>query len=270
MQRFAVLAASVVALAGSASSIQSFDQKGTVETPRAPLDDGQPLDTPARIQLHGGTTVQSPIEQGGEVRRGTPDNAAGVARRHAGAALRVRATAALELQFEADTAWSPTATTPAGKPIDAPSEPVVVVTSGARVSHAISPDARLGLAIDVGGSSIPIHRSDTGAIDRDVAFLARVALVPSIRRGAVTLFGVAGASTTSHVQPTVSWISTEGDPGVNAETRGMAVVLAAGAAVDLSSQTRLTARVGDALSDDVRGGHFGPQLDVGLAVDLGP
>ncbi len=271
MLRIILLAAAVLALAGSASSIRSFDQEGTSAAPRAPIADGQPLETKARIQVHGGTVVGSTIEPGaGE--RVDPDasNQQAVSRRHAGAALQVRGGGGLDFQFDVDGAWSPTATTVSGGAIDAPDAAVVSVTTGARLASPISDDVRLGVAIDIGGTSMPIRRSDSGDVERAVAFVGRMALVPSYRSGIVTVFGTAGLTTETEVPPTVTWDELEeSDPGVTAGVSGMAMVVGAGATVDAGNGARITARIGDTFSDHVRGGRYGTQVDVGLSFDLG-
>jgi hypothetical protein len=145
---------------------------------------------------------------------------------------------------------------------------VVGATVGFRTAGEIGGRFRVGLAVDLGGTSVPVRRDSPDEVARATSLVARAALVPSVRLGDVTLYGVAGASTVTVVPRTVTWTSEDGDPGVQADAGGGAWVLAGGATVDVNRDVRLTARVGDAFSRDVPAGHYGPQLDVGLAFDL--
>lgn len=277
MTRLLVLAASVLALAGSASS--SFHQRGTVETPRAAEFDGQPMAGKARFSAHASTTASSALETPGVGRDITwDDNAAAVARNQAGGSLRIHGPGVADFNFEVDGAWSPTPAATSGAPIDAPRDAVVNVTTGLRIPVQVDEGVNVGLAIDIGASSVPIYRTDdvsddwssfrvTPDVVRDWSLLARVALVPSVRRGAVTLFGSAGLSTETTVPPVVTYDNGE-DPGAEAGVGGVAAVIAAGAAVDLGRGVRLSARVGDAFSEQVRGNQYGPQVDVGLSIDV--
>ncbi|HVV85993.1 MAG TPA: hypothetical protein VHE35_23195 [Kofleriaceae bacterium] len=271
MLRFLVLSAAVVALAGSASTAATFHQRGTVATPRAPIDDGQPMAGRARLEVHGASTPSSPLDGASGARvagTGLPDSAATVARDQAGGSLRVHGPGA-DLVFAVDGAWSPTATSLSRTPVDGPDRPVVDVTTGLRVSGALGDKLRLGVAIDVGATSVPIHRDQPDEASRDLAFLGRVALVPSLREGDVVLFGSAGISTEAEVPPAITYDSLDGDPGAQADTSGPAFVLGAGATVEAGSGTRLTARVDDAWSRQIATGHYGLQADLGLSIDLG-
>lgn len=268
--RIILLAAAVAALAGSASSTHSFDQRGTIATPRAAISDGQPLEAPYRIDLHGGATAESDNPAARMDGSGAHDgSAAAVARKQVGGALRARISKSADLGVQIDRSWSPAATTPAGTAIAAPDDAVIDVALGLRASTRLSPSARLGLAMDLGFSSVPIIRDDGATAARDEALLARLAVIPSVRRGAVTLFGSVGFATESEVPSTVIWTDPDPEPDVQANASGLALTLAAGATIDVGRGARLTARVGDAVSKAAAAGHYGPQVDVGLAFDLG-
>lgn len=264
MLRFALLAAAVLALAGSATDSYTFTQQGTVATPRTALHDGQPLDQSVRVEGHMTTTTSSAVENAAPRRDG--GSAAAVARNQAGGALRFKASELVDVGVEIDSAWSPTSVSRDGVPVAAPDEPVVGVAFAVRGStHPTAEGLRLGWALNLGGESSPIDRSG-GNLSRDEAFLFRAALVPSIKRGAVTFFGSFGLASESDVPSSVYVGGNEDDPGVQANATGAVFAAAAGATVDLGSGAHLSARIGDAFADDH---HYGPQVDVGLAFDLG-
>ena len=267
MLRVAVLATAVLALAGSASSVQKFDQQGTTATPRAPYDDGQAATGAARVEVHAGTTIVSAVDTDRPAGARVDGNAAAVTLHRAGGSARVHLAERVDLQLEGESAWGPTASTPTGASISAPDAAAISATAGLRIANPIDDRWGLGVAIDLGGTSVPIRRTDRGH-SRNVAPLGRIALVPSLRQGDVTFFGVAGASTEVAVPPEVIYDSVDGDPGVQADASGVALTLAAGATVDLHGGTKLTARVGDAWSARPHAGHYGPQVDVGLSFAL--
>ena len=268
--RIILLAAAVAALAGSASSSHSFEQRGTVATPRAASGDGQPLAAPYRVELHGGATAESTIADERADRSAASDgSAAAVTRKQMGAAVRARISKSADLGIEVDRSWSPTKTTPAGAAIDGPDDAVIDVALGLRASTRLSDGARLGFAMDLGFSSVPITRNDAAEAARAEALLARMAVIPSLRRGVVTWFGSVGFATESEVPSSVIWTDPDPEPDVQASASGLALTIAAGATIDVGGGARLTARVGDAVSKTAAAGHYGPQVDVGLAFDLG-
>jgi hypothetical protein len=271
MVRFALLAAAVLALAGSAQDSYTFRQRGTVAAPRAALHDGQPLDGRARIEGHAATVIGA--ERSPESTAPTSSSGAAVARKQAGGALRLKAGHAADFGLEIDSEWSPTSTTRDGVRVAAPEDHVVDVALAFRLSSKIgNPEdgMRLGWVVNVGGHSTPIVRGDSpiGDTDRDTTFLFRTAVVPSLRRGPVTFFGSLGMATESDVDASVLVTDSGDDPGVVADTSGAAFTLAAGARVDLGGGAHVTARVGDAFTSEDNG-HYGPQVDVGLGVDFG-
>lgn len=272
MLRLLLLAAAVLALAGSATTY-TFDQDGTVGAPRAAVHDGQPLAGTLRLEGHAATTVASTIEPKGVSPRDgeRDDSGAAVARNQAGVALRRKIGEQVDIGLEVDGAWSPSPATRSGALIDAPEAPVIDVAFALRGAAPVSDDAavRVGWVVNAGVHEAPIRRDGGGRIQRDAAFLFRAAIVPSLRRGAVTVFGSLGLATETDVPATVLITNSDGDPGVVHDTTGAALTVAAGASIELGSGARVTARVGDAFSRGVDAGHYGPQVDVGLAFDVG-
>ncbi len=274
-----LLVASVLVLAGSAGSTNTFQQRGTVEAPRAIRYDGQPLATSTRLEVHGGTTPVSALEARDGGRSTTTSNAAAVTRHDVGASARFRVGPNADLGVEVDGAWSPTSVRVDGVPVAAPGGPVVSTIGTLRASVPLNERVRLGVGFDLGGTSVPIHRlhetvgeselRSPPATSRDWALVARAALVPSYQRGALTLFGSVGLSTETEVPPLVVWNSLDGDPGVQAGVAGPAITVAAGATLETAPGVRLTARIADAYSERVATDHYGPQVDVGLAFDVG-
>ncbi len=277
MLRVTVLTASVLALAGSATDPYSFSQRGTVATPRAALHDGQPLSTQVRIEGHASATTRSSIDAytddgngGGQVLSG--DSGAAVARNQAGGAIRFRASDIIDLGFEVDSSWSPTHSTRDGALINGPNEPVVDVALAVRGSSKAGDDGlRIGWVANLGSHSTPIRRGDdpSAEVSRNGALLFRAAIVPSLRRGVVTLFGSLGFASETDVPSEVNVAGNSTDPGVQANATGAAFVLAAGASVDLGKGAHLTARIGDAFTDQGTTSNYGPQVDIGLAFDVG-
>lgn len=289
MLRIALLAAAALALAGSASSTHTFEQRGTVAGPRAPHHDGQPLDGRARFEVHGGTYLDPALDDG-EVAV-TQSNAAAVAQHSAGGSVRFRVGPSVDLGLEVDSAWAPTSHGVDGTPLDAPDAAAITTVATLRTSAVVGEHGRIGFALDVGGSSTPIYRANetvdwndasfrvpadpataTPPIQRDTAPVARLAVVPSYRVGSLTLFGSLGAATETLVPPIIRWVDDGGsndDPGVQAEAAGMAFTVAAGATLDAGNGARLTARIGDAYGGEVAAGHYGPQVDVALSFDVG-
>lgn len=264
MLRFALLSSAILALAGSASDPYTFSQRGTVATPRAAIHDGQPMDRSVRLEGHMTTTLASSIEDEG---RPVGQSGAAVAQNQAGGAVRFKAGELVDFGVEIDSAWSPTAATREGARIAAPDDAVVGVAFAVRgATNASNEGMRLGWVVNMGGESSPIFRANEGYVSRDEAFLFRAALVPSIKRGAVTLFGSLGLSSESDVEAEVYVDGSEEDPGVQASATGGVFAVAAGASVDLGSGAHLSARIGDALGNE---SNYGPQVDVGLAFDLG-
>jgi hypothetical protein len=177
-----------------------------------------------------------------------------------------------DLGIEVDTAWSPSSTTRDGVRIAAPEDHVIDFAMAFRTSPLVSRDnnMRLGFVANLGAHSVPIVRGDDprGEVERDAAILFRAALVPSIRHGAITVFGSFGLATESEVDATVVVAGGDGDPGVVAENSGIAMTAAVGARVDLGGGGFATARISDAFTDE-QNRHYGPQVDVGLGFDLG-
>lgn len=272
--RFVLLAASVLALAASANP-NSFSQRGTVGTPRAARHDGQPLATKVRLEGHLGTTVRSAIAARDGAPLGPDGSGAAVAQNEGGAAVRVRANQVLDLGVEVDAAWSPTATTRAGTPTVAPDAMAIDTAFTVRASHPLGDGVALGWAVDVGGHQVPVQRRDgtgttvpDGTVSRPLTLLARLSVVPSYRRGPVALYGSVGYASDSEVPAVIA--TANPDPGAVARNRDGALVMAAGLTFDLGRGTRLSTRVGDAFTSAVPAGHYGPQVDVGLAVDVDP
>ncbi len=267
MLRFTVLAAAVAALAGSTTDSYTFNQRGTVAAPRAALHDGQPLSQKVRIEGHGSSTIHSAIDDRADGGPDTGGSAAAVTQKQVGGAIRFRSGENVDFGVEIDGAWSPTASTRDGATVAAPENAVVDVAFAVRGSTRPNGNGvRLGWVANLGGSSSPIVRDNSGYVSRDEAFLFRAALVPSFRTGIVTLFGSFGISTEADVPRTVYVDGNEDDPGVQANTTGGAFTVAAGASIDLGNGARLTGRVGDALNSE---GNYGGQVDVGLAFDVG-
>jgi hypothetical protein len=79
---------------------------------------------------------------------------------------------------------------------------------------------------------------------------------------------IAGIATESDVPALVTVTDSTQDPGVVAQTTDVTMTLAAGARLDLGSGTHLSARLGDAITGEAKR-HYGPQVDVGLGIDLG-
>lgn len=273
MLRFAVLTLAVLALAASASDPYSFNQRGTVATPRAAHYDGQPLEGSSSLEGHVATTVRSAIDQpGGAITRQVEgrESGAAVARNEAGAALRFRTGASADVGLEVDGAWGPTARTRQGDLVDAPDDAVLDVALAVRGSTRTGDGGlRLGWVANLGVHSTPIERDGGGGAQRDEALLFRAAIVPSLRRGAVTLFASLGLASETDVPAVVVVAGGADDPGVQAHAVGAAFTAAAGATVDLGRGARLTGRIGDAFSGRGAASHYGPQVDVGLAFDLG-
>jgi hypothetical protein len=268
MLRISLLAAALATLAASSSDSYQFQQRGTVPAPRAALHDGQPLTQPVRLEGHAGAIVSG---REGAVSPGAGQGAA-VAGKQAGGAMRVRVNHVVDLGVEVDTSWSPAATTRDGLPIDAPDDHVLDLALAFRTSSKLDErgDTRVGVVFNLGGHSVPVIRDDgfNDSAQRDTALLVRAAVVPSMRRGPVTFFGSLGLASETDVPGDV-WVDDGGeDPGVVADSIGACVTLAAGATVDVGGGARVTARIGDAFTSEANE-HYGPQVDLGLAFDLG-
>jgi len=288
MLRIALLAAGALALAGSASSTHTFEQRGTIEGPRAARYDGQPLPTQARLEAHGGTMIAPAMDQDGASTQ-APASIAAVTRKQVGASARFRANARTDLGFEVDGSWDPTVHDVDGHVVDAPHETAVTVVATLRTAVRVDEHATIGFALDVGGSSTPIYRANEQVtfnddytflqpgetqppIGRDIAPVARLNVVPSYKVGALTVFGSLGASTVTGVPPIIRWVDDGGsddDPGVQTSVDGVALTAAAGISFEANQRTHMTARISDAASPQVAAGHYGPQVDVGLSFDLG-
>jgi hypothetical protein len=265
MLRFALLSSAFLALAASSSDSYQFSQRGTVATPRAALHDGQPMDGNVRLEGHMSTTADSAVEQT-TASVGSPSGAA-VAKSSAGGAVRFRANELVDFGVEVDSSWSPTRDTRDGSPIDGPDDAVIGVAVAVRgTTRPTAEGLRLGWVANLGAESAPIVRDNDVRVSRDEALLFRAALVPSLKRGAVTLFASLGLATETDVPATVSVEGSEDDPGTVHDAVGAVFAGAAGVSVDLGSGAHATARVGDAFTDN---GNYGPQVDVGLAFDLG-
>lgn len=266
MLRIALLAAALLALAASGSN-SVVRQRGTVAAPRAAIHDGQPLAGPVRIEGHVGAIAGADEPLSGSP---TGGSAAAIAGKQAGGALRLRVREVADLGVELDTSWAPSSTTRDGARIAAPDEHVLEWALAFRSAPLVSGDEnlRVGFVANVGGHRAPIVRGDDprGEVAHDTALLFRAAVVPSIRRGAVTVFGSFGLASESEVASSVFLPS--GDPDVVAETSGFAMTLAAGARVELGGGGFATARVSDAFTDEANM-HYGPQVDVGIGFDLG-
>jgi hypothetical protein len=265
MLRFALLASAFLALAASSSDGYQFNQRGTVATPRAAIHDGQPMDGNVRLEGHMSTTMDSAVERRAD-NVGSPSGAA-VAKSSAGGAVRFKAGQLVDFGVEVDSSWSPTSDTRDGSPINGPDDAVIGVAVAMRgTTHATDDGMRLGWVANLGAESAPIVRDNDARVRRDEALLFRAALVPSIKRGAVTLFASLGIATETDVPATVYVDGSEDDPGTVHNAVGGVFAGAAGLSVDLGSGAHATARVGDAFTDN---GNYGPQVDVGLSFDVG-
>lgn len=268
MLRFALLSAAFLALAASSSDGYQFNQRGTVATPRAAIHDGQPMNGNVRLEGHMSTTVDSAVERRATDAGGDGLGAA-VAKSSAGGAVRFKASEYVDFGVEVDSSWSPTSDTRNGSPVNGPDDAVIGMAVAVRGTTRPSADGlRLGWVANLGAESAPIVRNPETSIEasRNEALLFRAALVPSIKRGAVTLFASLGMATETDVPATVYVEGGEDDPGAVHEAVGAVFAGAAGLSVDLGSGAHATARVGDAFTDN---GNYGPQVDVGLAFDLG-
>lgn len=239
-------------------------QHGLIAAPRPASFDGRPMTTATRMEGHFSTArMQRPD--------GVGDSGAAVARHQAGGAVRVALGANADLGIEGDAAWSATETTLGGDNSISSGVPRAAVLDGAvafRMSTEQGP-ARVGFALAVGMTSIPIHREgQPGArYSRDETAVARAAVVPSYHFDNVTLYASFGGASQAEVKETFTWYpDSESDPGVIAEVGAFVLTAAAGATLDLGS-AHLTAQIGDAIG---RGTHFGPQVMAGVAFDLGP
>jgi hypothetical protein len=267
MLRFALLSAAVLALAASSSDGYQFNQRGTVATPRAALHDGQPLERSTRIEGHLSTTTTSALEDNEQPGRPLGASGAAIAKNQAGGAVRFKAGELVDFGVEVDSAWSPTSATREGAAVAAPQDAVIGVALAMRGStNPTDEGMRLGWVMNLGGESSPIYRDNSSYVSRDESFLFRAALVPSIKRGVVTVFGSLGLSSESDVPASVYVDGSGDDPGTVANATGAAFTAAVGATVELGSGARLTGRIGDAFADE---SHYGPQVDVGLSFDVG-
>jgi hypothetical protein len=265
MLRFALLASAFLALAASSSDGYQFNQRGTVATPRAAIHDGQPLEHAVRLEGHMSTTPESAVEE----RAANVGSASGaaVAKNSAGGAVRFRASELVDLGLEVDSSWSPTSDTRDGSPINGPDDAVIGVALAVRgTTHATAEGLRLGWVANLGAESAPIVRDNEQSVSRNEALLFRAALVPSLKRGVVTLFASLGLATETDVPATVYVAGGDDDPGVVHDAVGAVFAGAAGVSVDLGSGAHATARVGDAFTDN---GNYGRQIDVGLSFDVG-
>lgn len=267
--RFVLLAAGVLALTASASPNQ-YSQRGTVATPRAARHDGQPMTRKVRLEGHLGTTVSSAIDARPAALLAPDDSGAAVTRHEGGGAVRVRVNEVIALGVEVDGAWSPSATNRAGTPLTAPDAPILAGALTVRASHPLGNGVALGWAVDLGAQAVPVDRVDITPTEsaRPSTALARFALVPTIRRGPVAVFGSIGYATDADVPAEVD--SSSGQARAVVTNTSGALVVAAGATFDLGRGLRLSTRIGDAFAGAVPAGHYGPQVDVGLAVDVEP
>ncbi len=239
-------------------------QHGLIAAPRAASFDGQPIHSRTRIEGHFSTARLGKLD-------GVAESGAAVARHQAGGAVRAALTPTTDLGLEGDAAWSASETTLSGDSSMSTGVPHAAVIDAAialRTSLGTGP-MRVGLALAVGLSSSPIHRSGQPGdlYSRDEAALARAAVVPSYRFDTITLYASLGGATQSDVKETFTWYpDSESDPGVVVETSQFVLTVAAGATVDIGPTAHLTAQIGDALGAQT---HFGPQLMAGVAIDLG-
>lgn len=284
MTRFLVLSVALVSVTACGS--HTVHQRGTVTAPRVAHDDGQPMRTPYRLEVHGGTFAADPTPSftGAALRSAEDGGQEAVARHQAGGSVRARISDTADVVVEAEGAWSPRDTTVEGAPIAAPERPVMSLTTGLRMPKQVTEGLSIGLAFDLGVSLVPIQReietettsgwdvprpitTHSSDLVTDPALLARATVVPSYRAGRVTVFGAVGVASETVVPGVVTTDGGDG-PGAEAGIGGAAVVAAAGATVELGEGGRLMARVGDAFSMRAAGGNYGPQVDVGLSFDL--
>jgi hypothetical protein len=272
MLRPALLTCGVLALAGSSSDSYSFRQRGTVPQPRAALYDGQPMDQKVRVEGHLGGTLAEDFEQTDGTQLPSGASGAAVARKTAGGAVRFRAGERSDVGVELDRSWSPSSTTREGVRVGVADDAVHDIAFTARTSTKVSETSpwRLGFVANLGAHINPISRLDSSAGEtrNDTTLLFRAAMVPSMRRGPVTLYSSFGIASESDIPADVYVAGSEDDPGAVADTSGAAFTLAAGATVDVGNGARLGARISDAFTS-MENTHYGPQVDVSLSVDLG-
>lgn len=239
-------------------------QHGVVAPPRAPTYDGQPLAAAVQLEGHGSLGT----EARGEV---VASSGAAVTRRNAGVALRKRIGEG-DLGLELDADWSRDGRTLGGessRTTGVPEDAVIGVAVALRRSWVVDGKLRLGVAAAFGGQSHPIRRDTRQTYSHDMSGLLRMAIVPSYRAGDVTFYGSAGFSTEADVPRVFTVVpdsDSSNDPGVVAETTGVAGTLAAGASIRFSERVHLNGQ-----ASYVQGikASYGPQLTVGLAFDLG-
>lgn len=244
----------------------TFRQRGLVASPRAPLYDGQPMTTKVQASGYVATTTAPTASTM------APDSGAAVARDQAGAVLRAAVSPNASIGFALDASWranettlADEATASAGVPDDA------VYGAAIELRHAVplQPGFRLGVLAQLGGQSHPIRRDGETATRRDLSFHVHGALVPSWRRGGVTLFGALGAGTESDVPAHVTVTPDGGgddDPGAVAEMTGAFASAGVGVTIDLGDRAHLTAQGSQAVGQLA---DYGRRIDVGLTFDLG-
>lgn len=240
-------------------------QHGLIAAPRPASYDGQPMSTNARVEGHLSTARLRTFD-------GVGDSGAAVARHQAGGALRMKVGANADLGVEGDAAWSASETTLSGDSSASSGVPAAAVVDAAfalRGSTGSGP-TRVGFALAVGLTSVPIHRQGQPGTQysRDETGLVRVAIVPSHRIDNVTLYASVGGASQADVKEVFTWYpdtSSDSVPAVVAHVTDFVLTAAAGATFDLGN-VRLTAQIGDAIGMDT---HFGPQLMAGVEIDLG-
>jgi len=261
-----IVSGTAVVLASACVRPQPYTvtQRGMVAAPRAATLDARPMTGAYRVEGHASTaTIQPGADQ--------PESGAAVARNQAGGAVRRRISERSDVGIEVDAAWNATDRTLGGDTAELVPHAAAIDTAVAlRSAWPLTDRVRLGVALAGGVHSSPIRRDDASP-GRDQSLLFRAAIGPSYQLGAVSLFAAVGMATETDVPGNMVISSNASgtgyaDPGLVAETAGVAATLAAGASVSLGERALLTARlshVTGTLAD------YGPQVDVGLAMDVG-
>lgn len=235
-------------------------QTGVVPAPRPLAYDGQPLGKPLRLEARY-TRVLTALEPNDD--RPTGDY---IARDHVGFAVRRQAPGSpgTDVGAAVDLAWAKAADAAnTGLPA-APKDAAWSVTVGARHAIAVAPDVRVGLGVDLGFVTVPI-RMDGSSTERDEALTMGACVVPSWRSGPLAVFG--GLHVVSEVDVPRTLVVDDSSDAPEARADGAAVVLAAGASIELDSGVHLQGQLAKPLASEY--GDHGVQLDLALGFDLG-
>ncbi len=257
MLRAAVLA--LLSTTGCLYSSHQAGQVGLVPPPRATMYDGQPMTKSLRLEGRATTSVTPTDRISGS---DANQHSAYVARDVLGGGV-FKAFGATELGLSVDRARS-RAATPMTTDVAterAPSSGADTYTFSLRRAVLLQDGWSLGLAGDLGWTSVPIRRSD-GATTSDSAPLLRAAIVPSYRAGALTVFASLQVTNDIDVPATIT-VDPDTDAKVSAD--GGALIPTAGASVrigDFALRTQLSKPLNTAVD-------HGAQLELALAYQFG-